>query len=54
MKKLLYEVLLVFLAVLCFQETHAQNNAISGVITDNAGIPVPYVNVKEKGTKEGV
>lgn len=54
MKKLLYKVLLVFLTVLCFQETHAQSNAISGVITDQAGIPVPYTNVKEKGTKQEV
>jgi len=54
MKKLLYEVLLVFLAVLCFQEMHAQNDAISGVITDNANLPVPYANVKEKGTKQEV
>lgn len=54
MKKLLYEVLLVFLAVLCFQEMHAQSDAISGVITDNANLPVPYANVKEKGTKQEV
>ncbi|WP_347049329.1 SusC/RagA family TonB-linked outer membrane protein [Flavobacterium olei] len=52
MKKLLYEVLLVFLTLMCFHETHAQNNTISGVIRDNANIPVPSVNVKEKGTNQ--
>ncbi|QKJ63415.1 SusC/RagA family TonB-linked outer membrane protein [Flavobacterium sp. M31R6] len=53
MRKLLYESLLVFLTVLCFQGANAQNKKISGVITDNANMPVPAVTVKEKGTKEG-
>ncbi|CAM3762045.1 SusC/RagA family TonB-linked outer membrane protein [Flavobacterium chungbukense] len=52
MKKLLYEVLLVFLAVLCFQETHAQNKTISGIIIDNTNLPVPSATIKEKGTKQ--
>jgi iron complex outermembrane receptor protein len=51
MRKLLYESLLVFLMVLCFQNAKAQNTTISGVITDNANLPVPSVIVKEKGTK---
>ena len=52
MRKLLYESLLVFLMVMCFQGLNAQNKTISGVITDNSNIPVPSVIVKEKGTKE--
>lgn len=52
MRKLLYESLLVLLAVLCFQGVNAQEKTISGVITDNANMPVPSVIVKEKGTKK--
>jgi TonB-linked SusC/RagA family outer membrane protein len=52
MRKLLYESLLVFLTILCFQGANAQNKTISGVIKDNTNIPVPFVNVKEKGTKQ--
>jgi len=52
MKKLFYEVLLVFMAMLCFQDIQAQDGAVSGVITDNANMAVPYANVKVKGTKQ--
>jgi iron complex outermembrane receptor protein len=52
MRKLLYESLLVFLVVLCFQDVNAQNKAISGVITDNTDLPVAGVTIREKGTKE--
>lgn len=51
MRKLLHQLLLVFLMALCFQGVNAQNKTISGVITDNANMPVPAVNVKVKGTK---
>ena len=51
MRKLLYESLLVFLMVLCFQNAKAQNTTISGVITDNTNSPVPSAIVREKGTK---
>ncbi|PIF30266.1 TonB-linked SusC/RagA family outer membrane protein [Flavobacterium sp. 9] len=51
MRKLLYESLLVFLMVLCSQGVSAQNKTISGVITDSANMPIPFVTVKEKGTK---
>ena len=51
MRKLLYESLLVFLMVLCFQNAKAQNTTISGVITDNTNAPVPSAIVREKGTK---
>lgn len=53
MRKLLYESLLVFIMALCFQGVNAQNKTISGVITDNANMPVPAVTIKEKGAKEG-
>src|SRR6478609_488136 len=53
MRKLLHESLLVFLMVLCFQGMNAQNKTISGVITDNANVPVPGATIKEKGTKGG-
>ncbi|MEG1026151.1 MAG: TonB-dependent receptor plug domain-containing protein, partial [Flavobacterium sp.] len=52
MRKLLYKSLLVFLMVLCYEGVSAQNKTISGVITDNANLPVPSVIVKEKGTKQ--
>lgn len=52
MRKLLFESLLVFLVMLCFQDANAQNKTISGVITDNSDMPVAGVTVKEKGTKE--
>ncbi|WP_264551970.1 SusC/RagA family TonB-linked outer membrane protein [Flavobacterium sp. N2038] len=52
MRKLLYKSLLVFLMVMCYQGVNAQNKTISGVITDNANLPVPFVTVKEKGTKQ--
>ncbi|MNP92696.1 TonB-dependent Receptor Plug Domain protein [compost metagenome] len=53
MRKLLHQLLLVFLMVLCFQGVNAQNKTISGVITDNANMPVPGVTVKVKGAKVG-
>lgn len=52
MRKLLYESLLVFLMVMCFQGAKAQDKTISGVITDNANLPVPMAIVREKGTKQ--
>jgi len=51
MRKLLYESLLVLLTVLCCQGVNAQNNTISGVVKDNANMPVPFAIIKEKGTK---
>lgn len=40
---------LVFVLQICF----AQERTISGVVTDNAGIPIPGVNVQIKGSKNG-
>lgn len=51
MRKLLYELLLVFLTVLCCQGVTAQSNTISGTITDNTNMPVPFAIIREKGTK---
>ncbi|WP_029272463.1 SusC/RagA family TonB-linked outer membrane protein [Flavobacterium sp. KJJ] len=51
MKKLLYQSLLVFLTVFCYQGVNAQDKIISGTITDNANMPVPFAIIKEKGTK---
>ncbi len=51
MRKLLYDSLLVFLIVMCFQGANAQDKKISELITDNANLPVPSAIVKEKGTK---
>lgn len=39
--------LLVFVMQICF----AQEKTISGIVTDNAGIPIPGVNVQIKGSK---
>jgi hypothetical protein len=36
---------------MCFQGAKAQDKKISGLITDNANLPVPSAIVKEKGTK---
>ncbi|WP_166923335.1 SusC/RagA family TonB-linked outer membrane protein [Flavobacterium poyangense] len=52
MRKLLYESLVVFLVIMCFQEAKAQSKTISGVITDQANLPVPSAIVREKGTKQ--
>ncbi|MGL2994222.1 SusC/RagA family TonB-linked outer membrane protein [Flavobacterium sp. TSSA_36] len=41
--------LLVFVLQICF----AQERTISGIVTDNAGIPIPGVNVQIKGSKNG-
>jgi iron complex outermembrane receptor protein len=52
MRKLLFESLLIFLAVFYCQGIYAQDVTISGVIIDNTNLPVPSANVKEKGTKQ--
>jgi iron complex outermembrane recepter protein len=52
MRKLLYRSLLVFLIALSYQSVGAQNKTISGVVSDNANLPVPSATVREKGTKQ--
>ena len=44
---------LVLFVVLVTQITFAQERAVSGVVSDNAGMPLPGVSVLVKGTKTG-
>jgi TonB-linked SusC/RagA family outer membrane protein len=45
--------LLVLLVVLMAQLTFAQERSVSGIVSDNAGLPIPGVSVLVKGTKAG-
>ena len=51
--KLKYNGFLVLLIVLVAQITFAQERVVSGVVSDNAGLPLPGVSVLVKGTKNG-
>ena len=51
--KLKFNGFLVLLVVLVAQLTFAQERAVSGVVSDNAGLPLPGVSVLVKGTKSG-
>jgi TonB-linked SusC/RagA family outer membrane protein len=51
--KLKFNGILVLLLVLVAQLTFAQERTVSGVVSDNAGLPLPGVNVLVKGTKSG-
>ena len=51
--KLKFNGFLVLLLVLVAQLTFAQERAVSGVVSDNAGLPLPGVSVLVKGTKSG-
>jgi TonB-linked SusC/RagA family outer membrane protein len=51
--KLKFNGLLVLLLVLVAQLTFAQERAVSGTVSDNAGMPLPGVSVLVKGTKSG-
>ncbi|HSD05600.1 SusC/RagA family TonB-linked outer membrane protein [Flavobacterium sp.] len=51
--KLKFNGLLVLLVVLIAQLTFAQERTVSGIVTDNAGMPLPGVSVLVKGTKTG-
>ena len=51
--KLKFNGFLVLLIVLVAQITFAQERAVSGVVSDNAGLPLPGVSVLVKGTKSG-
>lgn len=51
-KKIHY--LLLFFAMLCLNGLFAQNKTISGTVTESeSGVPLPGVNVVEKGTNNG-
>ncbi|UQD56058.1 TonB-dependent receptor [Flavobacterium sp. K5-23] len=52
--KLKFNGFLVLLVVLMTQITFAQNKTITGVVSDNEGKPLTGVNVKVKGTSNGV
>jgi TonB-linked SusC/RagA family outer membrane protein len=51
--KLKFNGFLVLLVVLVAQLTFAQERSVSGIVSDNAGMPLPGVSVLIKGTKNG-
>jgi TonB-linked SusC/RagA family outer membrane protein len=51
--KLKFNGFLVLLLVLVAQITFAQERTVSGVVSDNAGLPLPGVSVLVKGTQNG-
>ena len=51
--KLKFNRFIVLLLVLMAQFTFAQERTVSGVVSDNAGLPIPGVNVFVKGLKIG-
>lgn len=51
--KLKFNGILVLLLVLIAQLTFAQERAVTGTVSDNAGMPLPGVSVLVKGTKSG-
>jgi TonB-linked SusC/RagA family outer membrane protein len=51
--KLKFNGFLVLLLALVAQITFAQERAVSGVVSDNAGLPLPGVSVLVKGTRTG-
>ena len=51
--KLKFNGFLVLLIVLMTQITFAQERVVSGVVSDNAGLPLPGVSVLIKGTQSG-
>ena len=51
--KLKFNGILVLLVVLMAQITFAQERSVSGVVSDNAGMPIPGVSVLVKGTQNG-
>ena len=51
--KLKFNGFLTLLLVLMAQITFAQDIAVTGTVTDQAGLPIPGVNVLVKGTTNG-
>ena len=51
--KLKFNGLLALFVVLVAQITFAQERSVSGVVSDNAGVPLPGVSVLIKGTQNG-
>ena len=52
--KLKFNGFLVLLLVLVAQITFAQDRVVSGVVSDNTGMPLPGVSVLVKGTQSGI
>ena len=52
MKTKLHGFLTLFIALLV-QISFAQERVVTGVVSDNSGLPIPGVNVLVKGTKLG-
>src|SRR3954470_22208673 len=52
--KLKFKGFFVLFIVLIAQITFAQERVVSGVVSDNAGLPLPGVTVLVKGTKAGI
>ena len=52
--KLKFNGFLTLLLVLVTQITFAQDRTVTGVVTDESGLPIPGVNVLVKGTSNGV
>jgi TonB-linked SusC/RagA family outer membrane protein len=51
--KLKFNGILVLLIVLIAQLTFAQERTVTGIVSDNAGLPIPGVSVLVKGTNSG-
>jgi TonB-linked SusC/RagA family outer membrane protein len=49
-----FNLFLTLIMVFFVQLTFAQDRVVSGVVSDNTGLPIPGVNVLVKGTKTGV
>jgi len=52
MKKLLIYLIPLFISVVAFSPS--ANFTVSGIVNDDAGVPISYASVMEKGTKNGV
>ena len=51
--KLKFNGFLVLIMVLLTQITFAQERVVSGIVSDNTGMPLPGVSVLVRGTKTG-
>ena len=49
-----FNVFLTLMMVFFVQFIFAQDRTVTGVVSDNSGLPLPGVNVLVKGTKSGV
>ena len=49
-----FKLAIIALIMMCAQNIIAQTKAVSGVVTDNTGVPLPGVSVVVQGTAKGV